>query len=233
MIGPMDILANINKPYIQMLSGDAPPNFFQVPTPELIATAPTITFHHIGPTMDPVSSSGGIRFVPTATIADCPKLDYLLIGGPAPNYFLDVPEDMKKFIVERSKEVKAMFTTCTGGMVLAATGLLNNLPATANHFCIPPFGEKFFSEVKWDTSKHWVVVKPDDEDIKKEGVLPNCEFWTAAGAGAGMDMMASWIRGEFGEALLGYSTCLLEWRPSDVMGKPLAYFNGRGQMQAA
>lgn len=171
--------------------------------------------------------------VPTTTITDCPKLDYLLIGGPAPSYFKDLPEDMKKFIVDRSKEVKAIFTTCTGGMVLAATGLLDGLPATSNHFCIPKYGEGWYPDVKWNSEKHWVVVKPGDE--QENGKRANCEYWTAAGAGAGMDMIAEWIRQEFenGEALLGFSTCLLEWRPSDVDGKPLPYFNGRGEMMKA
>ncbi|KAK5939793.1 hypothetical protein PMZ80_008175 [Knufia obscura] len=205
MVGPMDALVNIDYELISM--------YFSTEKAEELS-APKITFHHIGPTMEPVVTTGNLHVQPTTTIKDCPKLDYLLIGGPAPDYFMNVPEEMKDFMRERSKEVKSIFTTCTGGCVLASTGLLDDLEVTTNHMCIKPFGEQVAPKVKWNNQKHWVI-------------SGNGKYWTAAGAIAGMDMMAEWIRREFGQDLLYISTMALEWQPRDVDGKPMTCMNGR------
>ena len=90
---------------------------------------------------------------------------------------MNVPDNMKTFMRERAKEVKTIFTTCTGGLVLSSTGLLDGYEATTNHTLISPHGEQLAPKVKWNNQKHWIV--------SGEG-----KFWTAAGAGVGMDMMA-------------------------------------------
>ena len=205
MVGPMDILFNISYMVVKSY------------TNQNIAerlSAPNIKFHFIGPTMEATITSGMLRIVPTTTVKDCPKLDYLLVGGPAPDYAYNVAQDMKDFMLERSKEVKTIFTTCTGGLVLSATGLLDNLEATTNHALISPHGERIAPKVKWNTQKNWIV--------SGDG-----KFWTAAGAGAGMDMTAEWIRQEFSQDLLNSCTTGLEWQPRDVDGKAMTYMNGR------
>ncbi len=203
MAGPMDLLSNIRHEYIQ---GFGPPG--------LAKNAKQINFFHIGPTMEPVSLTGGFKAQPTVTLDDCPKLDYLLVGGPMPEYAHNLPENMKAFIIERSKEVRTMFATCTGGLVIAATGLLDGLNATTNHVCIPD-GEKLAPMVKWNTQKNWVV---------------DGKYWTAGGAIAGLDMMAYWVEKEFGTDLLNWSTMVLEYQPRDVDGKPVPFMNGRGEI---
>lgn len=208
MAGPMDFLANISSEMCGLFG-----------PPELAKRAPKINFHHIGPTMEPVRLSAAFQAQPTTTIKDCPKLDYLLIGGPAPDYFKNLPADMKAFIIERSKEVRTIFTVCTGGGVLAATGLLDGLSATMNHTLIPD-GEAVAPKVKWDSQSKWVI----DGDGK---------YWTAAGAIAGMDMIAMWVEQEYGREFRNFSTMLLEYQPRDVSGKHLGCMNGRGEMISA
>ena len=205
MVGPMDILFNIN---FGLVAGYASKEVAEQ------LSAPNITFHHIGPTMEAVLTTGNLHIQPTTTIKDCPKLDYLLVGGPAPDYAHNVPQEMKNFMLERSKEVKTIFTTCTGGLVLSSTGLLDNIEATTNHTLINPHGQQIGPKVKWNTQKHWIISE-------------NGKFWTSAGAGAGMDMMAEWVRQEFGQHLLNSSTMALEWQPRDVDGKAMTYMNGR------
>ena len=75
---------------------------------------------------------------------------------------------------ERTKEVKTLFTTCSGGMVAAAAGLLDGVTATTNHGAVP-LAQQLFSKVNWTREKQWVV---------------DGKFWTAGGACAGMDMFA-------------------------------------------
>lgn len=203
MAGPMDILGNISH---EVLSQYGPA--------DLAKTAPKINFFHIGPTMDPVPLTGGFKAQPTTTLADCPKLDYLLVGGPSPEYAKNLPEDMRDFIIERSKTVKSLFTTCTGGLVVAETGVLDGVSATVNHMLLD-HGREVAPRVKWNGQKNWVV---------------DGKFWTAAGAVAGMDMMASWVQQTYGTDLLHFSTMLLEYQPRDEDGRPVTFMNGRGEV---
>ncbi|KAK5045533.1 hypothetical protein LTR84_009151 [Exophiala bonariae] len=203
LAGPMDIVGNISHDTVEKYGGK-----------ELAKTAPQINFFHIASTLDPVPLTGGFLAKPTTTLADCPQLDYLLIGGPDPAYAANLPQDMRDFIVERSKSLKALFTTCTGGLVAAATGVLDERSATVNH-TLSEAGREIGPKVRWNWTLNWVV---------------DGKFWTAAGAVAGMDMLAHWVEVSYGKDLLNFSTMLLEYQPRDVNGKPVSYMNGLGDI---
>lgn len=210
-IGPMDIIQNISAEMITLMGSAEKAKTLD---------APTVAFHHIAPNMEPVLTTGNLRVSPTTTYKDCPDLDYLLIGGPNPEFVNTMPQETKDFMIEQSKKAKAILTTCTGGLVLAATGLLDGLPATTNHVCQHGLGEAYGPKVKWDWKSHWVIAQGPHK----------AKFWTAAGAGAGMDMMAQFIREEskHGQDLLDMSTMALEWAPRDVNGKIQKHMNGNG-----
>lgn len=203
LAGPMDVVGNISLDNVKKY-GSA----------ELARTAPTINCFHIGPTLEPVLTTSSFLAQPTTTIQTCPRLDYLMVGGPSPEYCQDLPADMKQFIKERVPELKGLFTGCTGALVAAAAGVLDGHRATVNHSFIS-YGYTIAPKVDWTAEKNWVV---------------DGKFWTAAGAVAGMDMLAHWIRTEFGTDLLNLSTKLLEYQPRDEDGKPLMFMNGRGEI---
>ena len=222
MAGPMDVLSNSSKSYVEayakfyLATAAAKQN---PPTAEaMISSSLDINFHHIGPTMDPVATTGGFYAKPTCTVDDCPRLDYLLVGGPHPEYFIEpgkMPGSMKRFIRDSSKECKTVFATCTGAAVLAATGVLDGQLATVNHAFVP-VAQTIFPTVKWSSDKNWVV----SEDGK---------FWTSAGACAGMDMMTEWVSKQTSVHITGLCTMTLEYQPRDVDGKFLSYVNGKGE----
>jgi transcriptional regulator GlxA family with amidase domain len=106
--GPLDVLSSSSIPYLR--HGEA----LGVPA-ALASQGIDIEFHHIGETMDPVTHTAGFRSTPTTTCATCPPLDYLLIGGPDPEYLQEMSPVMTAFMRERAKEVKIFFTTCSGG----------------------------------------------------------------------------------------------------------------------
>jgi transcriptional regulator GlxA family with amidase domain len=169
---PLDVLSSSSKPYlIGMEAAGVPAHVAQLGI--------DIEFHYIGATMDPVVHTARFTSMPTTTCADCPKLDYLLVGGPDPAYLQIMPKVFVEFLQERAKEVKTIFTTCTGGMVVAAAGILDGIEATTNHGAVP-IAQQMLPKVKWTKEKQWVV---------SEGG----KFWTAGGACAGMDMMAHWV----------------------------------------
>jgi transcriptional regulator GlxA family with amidase domain len=194
--GPLDVLSSSSIPYLKM--GES----FGVPA-SLVARGIDIEFHHIGETMDPVTHTAGFKSTPTTTCATCPKLDYLLIGGPESDYVSNISPVMADFMRERAKEVNIFFTTCSGGTVAAAVGLLDGLNATTNHGIVPR-SQQLFPEVKWTREKQWVV---------------DGKFWTAGGACAGMDMFAHWVMENYGKDVAEAGFMALDYEPRDVNGK--------------
>jgi len=196
--GPIDVLSSSSIPYIKSAEES-----LGMGNTGISEHGIDIEFHHIGETMEPVTHSAGFKSTPTTTCATCPKLDYLLIGGPERAFFENIPPTMAKFMQERAKEVKIVFTTCTGGMVAAAVGLLDGLDATTNHGVVP-LAMQIFPSVKWTREKQWVV---------------DGKFWTAGGACAGMDMMAHWVMENYGMDVAECGFAALDYEPRDVNGK--------------
>ena len=154
--------------------------------------------------LDPVELTAGYKVVPTTTCDTCPPLDYLLVGGPDPFKF-KLSSRFADFLRAHVAADKVLFTTCTGAMAVAASGILDGKNATVNHSAIT-FAKQGFPNVKWDAEKQWVV----DGNI-----------WTAAGAYAGADMMAHWVMENYAQevALLGFEG--LDFQPRDVNRKQL------------
>ena len=190
---PLDVLSSSSKPYLAGMADLGVP-------PHIVEKAIDIEFHYIAPTnLDPVQHTASFRSVPSVTCADCPKLDYLLVGGPDPKYIQTMPKEFIKFLQERVGEVKTIFTTCTGGMVVAASGILDGFEATTNHGAVP-IAQQIMPKVKWTREKQWVVT----EDGK---------FWTAGGACAGMDMFAHWVIEHYGMEVAMCAFTALDYHP--------------------
>lgn len=102
---------------------------------------------------------------------------------------------------------KGLFTTCTGSYAVAASGILDGKNATVNHAAID-LCRLFFPKVNWTKESQWVI----DGNI-----------WTAAGACAGMDMIADWVMKNYAMelALAGFAS--LDYQPRDVNRKLLAF----------
>ncbi|KAL4905099.1 hypothetical protein BDW74DRAFT_19037 [Aspergillus multicolor] len=168
---------------------------------ETLAKAPEFVFHHIGETLKPVTLSAAITLVPTTTIADVPELDILLIGGDSPIHS-NIPESYKDLIRRHVKAGKLLFTNCTGAAVAAQTGVLDGKNATCNNVEFNWIKERY-PAVKWTKEKKWIV----DGNI-----------WTGSGAVAGMDMVAHWIKENYGLDVLTEATRSLDFEPRDVDG---------------
>ncbi len=197
--GPLDVLSSSSIPYLKL--GES----FGFPA-SLAERGIDIEFHHIGESMEPVTHTAGFKSTPTTTCATCPKLDHLLIGGPEPSFFQKMPPTIANFIRERAKEVETVFTTCSGGMVAAAVGLLDGLNATTNHGAVP-LAMQMFPDVKWTREKQWVT---------------DGKFWTAGGACAGMDMMAHWVMENYGKEVAEAGFIALDFEPRDVKGEQVS-----------
>jgi transcriptional regulator GlxA family with amidase domain len=196
VIGPFDLLNSSSKGLAKLLQDYIPID------DEVLKQAPEFVFHHIGLTLEPVRLlTSEVTIVPSTTVDECPELDLLLLGGPAPDEF-KLPAKYADFIRRHAAAGKTIFTTCTGAAVLAATGVLDGRKATINNVEYD-WTRKAFPRVKWTKEQKWVV----------DGNL-----WTGSGAVAGMDMIAHWLLENYGLKVLTNGALGLEYEPRDING---------------
>ncbi|KAL3455336.1 putative thij/pfpi [Aspergillus heterothallicus] len=196
IIGPCDVLNSSSRHLLQAINRYTPVD------PATIAKAPEFVFHHIGETLDPVLLlTSTFTVVPTATPDDVPELDILIVGGDSPAY-THLPPKLQQLIRAHVAAGKLLFTTCTGSAVVAAAGALDGKNATVNNLEIE-FIKQTYPKVKWTTAKKWII----DGNI-----------WTGSGAVAGMDMVAHWVKENFGLEVLTAACLSLDYEPRDQDG---------------
>ncbi|KAI5238645.1 hypothetical protein E4T43_07245 [Aureobasidium subglaciale] len=155
-----------------------------------------LDLHIISDTMEPVGPgtredgsstfAGKQLYVPTCTVHDAPSIDLLIVpGGPG-----SVKEDAMKPFVEYirrihtdSKPPKYFFSICSGSLLFAQAGILDDQSATTN--------KAFWTNItaqgprtKWIAKARWVV----SENI-----------WTTSGVTAGIDGMLALIASVWGD----------------------------------
>jgi transcriptional regulator GlxA family with amidase domain len=196
VVGPTDLLNSASKRCMTTLQTFGPVK------EETIARAPEFVFHHIGLTLDPVHLlTSAMTIVPTTTVDTCPEIDCLLIAGPNPARF-ELHPQYAEFIRRHVAAGKLLFTNCTGAAVIASTGVLDGRTATVNNIEYE-WVKKRFPLVNWTREKKWVI----DGNI-----------WTGSGAIAGMDMMAHWLKLNYGLDVLIQGALSLDYEPRDVDG---------------
>ncbi|KAF9542759.1 ThiJ/PfpI [Agrocybe pediades] len=170
-------------------------------TPDIINNAPIINWHFIAQDMNPVNTSVGPPVPPTVTFETAPKLDYLLVPGSDP--FVVLPSATTKFVQKtfHDPSLKGLLTVCTGSMVLAQTGILDNHKVCSNKMVL-----KYASEhglinhnVTWIGDKRW----------NKDG-----KVWSAAGVTAGLDLAAGFLENWIAEDGRKLAQDLFEYHPN-------------------
>ncbi|KAF2645000.1 DJ-1/PfpI family protein [Massarina eburnea CBS 473.64] len=188
----IDIIGNCSSRVVDMMTA-------------LIPSATTVQFPsidmeflYIASTLEPTWTTPKMFVRPTHTYDNAPRdLDIILIGGPNP---ATVPEASLKFLREASRLTKTILTTCTGGMWLAKSGVLDGRKATTNRMLLGS-AKSSMPNVEW-LDQRWVVDK---------GHFDGAELWTAGGAGCGIDMVIEYALKTFDQALVGMACTSLEF----------------------
>lgn len=125
----------------------------------------------------PVASAQGPRVATDASLADCPRLDLILVPGGIGSREQVENRTLLDWIARRAAEAEVVASVCTGSAILARAGLLDGRRATSN--------KAFFGWVAgqgpgvvWVGRARWV------EDGK---------FATSSGVSAGIDMALALI----------------------------------------
>lgn len=98
---------------------------------EVFSSAAGSEVHLIWKDRNPIYSSSGLTFVPTATFDDCPPLDVICIPGGGVNPLL-TDEVVLDFVRLQAERVEYITSVCTGALVLGAAGLLKGIKATTH-----------------------------------------------------------------------------------------------------
>ncbi|KAF2107872.1 DJ-1/PfpI family protein [Lophiotrema nucula] len=196
----LDIIGSMSSKTIDLISGIEPKfeKYKSIATP--------MEFLYISSTLEPAWTTPEMWVRPTHTYKDAPRdLDFILLGGPDPS---KVHPESLEFLREASKQTKVIFTTCTGGMWLAASGVLDGKKATTNRFLIEK-SKEFWPNVEWQDQR-WVV---------DAGHFEGAEIWTGGGAGCGIDMVAEYARKNFDKGLVEVSLMGLDFKPEQTHGQ--------------
>jgi cyclohexyl-isocyanide hydratase len=102
----------------------------------------------VGAGKDPLGGIGAMAVTPQYAFDDCPPIDLLFVpgGGPSGLEAALADEDLRAFLQERAAKARYVASVCTGGLILAAAGLLDGYEATTHWAVVDCL--KLFPEVK-------------------------------------------------------------------------------------
>ncbi len=100
---------------------------------QVFALLPATTVHLIWKSLEAVTSSEGLKILPSTTFDDCPQLDVICVPGSGMAQ-AEIMEDEQVlgFLQSQAKDAKYITSVCTGSMILAAAGLLQGYRAACH-----------------------------------------------------------------------------------------------------
>lgn len=99
---------------------------------EVFSRFKQLTVHLVWKTLDPVEDAGGLRILPSVTMADCPQADILFVPGGPGQVTLMEDADTLTFLKQQAEQAGYITSVCTGSLVLAAAGVLTGYRATCH-----------------------------------------------------------------------------------------------------
>ena len=125
----------------------------------------------VNPSTEVIQTIGGMKIQATTSLERCLHTDLLVIpGGEGTRPLLNQPQIID-WIAERSRQATLTLSVCTGALLLAKAGLLNQLTITTHHSAL--------SKLK--------QLAPSSDVKSNRRFIDNGEIITAAGISAGID----------------------------------------------
>ena len=132
-----------------------------------------------------VMAAGGLRVVPDYTLANCPRLDVLVVpGGWGTRAGLE-NHALIDWIAARGAQVSTLTSVCTGAMLLGRAGLLDGRRATTH-----------WRSLDWMRESYPNVTVEREQHVVQDG-----NVFTSAGISAGIDMALRVVAQYCGEAV--------------------------------
>ena len=99
--------------------------------------APQIEICTIGPRAGPIVLANGLKVTADFGIDDAPSCDLVIVTG-GPGWITQAKTPATLDYIRRVHASSQIASVCTGGMILAASGVLNDGPATTKREVVPP-----------------------------------------------------------------------------------------------
>lgn len=89
--------------------------------------------HTVSYSGEPLRAYGGLQLIPDFAMHDCPPLDVIIVpGGDGSKEVMQVEEALN-WIVHRAEQAEKVMSVCSGALILAKGGLLDDLQGTTHH----------------------------------------------------------------------------------------------------
>jgi putative intracellular protease/amidase len=151
---------------------------------EMWGNVPEFELVFVAEQAGPVLSAQGAQTVASHSFADAPELDLLMVPGGLGTMTQLGNHVLLDFLRTRAAEAELTTSVCTGSVLLAAAGVLDERRATSNKLYFS-MAEQTSSKVAWVREARWV----DDGDVI-----------TSSGVSAGMDMALHVVERLLGKA---------------------------------
>src|SRR5471030_1311817 len=99
--------------------------------------APEIEICAIAPHVGPVALANGLKVTADFGIDDAPACDLVIVTG-GPGWAVQAQAPATLAFIRRVHASRRIASVCTGAMILAASGILNDGPATTKREVVPP-----------------------------------------------------------------------------------------------
>jgi transcriptional regulator GlxA family with amidase domain len=99
--------------------------------------APEIEICAIAPHAGPVALANGLKVTADFGIDDAPACDLVIVTG-GPGWAVQAQAPATLAFIRRVHASRRIASVCTGGMILAASGVLDDGPATTKREVVPP-----------------------------------------------------------------------------------------------
>ena len=99
--------------------------------------APEIEICTIAPQAGPVALANGLKVSADFGIANAPPCDLVIVTG-GPGWTAQAESESTLGYIRRVHKAGRIASVCTGGMILAASGILDHGPATTKREVVPP-----------------------------------------------------------------------------------------------
>ncbi|HVM88985.1 MAG TPA: DJ-1/PfpI family protein [Puia sp.] len=122
-----------------------------------------------------------LKVIPTFTLNDCPAVDFFLVPGGGGYHEDGKPFGSRKemgnpvllnWIKQRAEQAELILSVCTGALILAKAGLLENMNATTHFMAV-------------ETLK---AIAPTTQIFPERRFVDNGKIILSAGVSAGIDM---------------------------------------------
>ena len=143
-----------------------------------------------------VRSRNGLKIMPDFTLESCPTPHLIIIpGGAGTRPLLNMPA-LHEWLRIKSRAAEIVMSVCTGALILARAGLLDDLRATTHHKC--------FAELR--------LHAPRTEVVENERFVDNGKVITAGGISAGIDCSLHVVARLLGEDVANQTASHMEYR---------------------